>query len=543
MEAKELQNLSREDLLQLVGNLQLKYEISTGDLLPLQLDFEALLESTSDIIFVLNKDENLIYRNSAWKTYFPSLVKKPVGGHYADYIPVNEKERADYVFSSVINEGKVFENELIKTHDEKGEEIYFSTSWSPIRSPNGDIRGLVATMKNVTDRVLARKELKESSKILVDLVKEQVGQAGELQELSDVNREIIQNAPIGIIMMDPSGVILGENPTMMDIMGRGPEESVVGVNLLKHPGFIKSGFVEMFNEGVSGKKTIRANNRPYIPIAGKGEIIINVTMTPILKDDKVARVILMVEDYTEQSMIAKKANWVEKTASMGMIASGVAMELGNPINKMYMDLNFVDSNVEKESRAAEYVESLKNQLHRIKNISEQLQALADTQSVEKEVCEINKVLLNHPLDVLIGRLRSDGVEVDINIPEEGGKVKATRKQLKQILFDIIENAAEAMPDQGKLTIDATPVETVEGAFVLITITDTGIGMPKESLKRVFEPFYTTKGDESTGLGLMIAATVIENVGGTIGIRSEPGKGTSIKLAIPRAAYKENTDAE
>ena len=97
---------------------------------------------------------------------------------------------------------------------------------------------------------------------------------------------------------------------------------------------------------------------------------------------------------------------------------------------------------------------------------------------------------------------------------------------------MIENAQEAMPDLGTLSISVEPVKSKEGNFVVITLTDSGVGIPGEKMQNIFRPFFTTKGENATGLGLMIASHVIENLGGTIAVKSAPGKGTSFKVAIP-----------
>jgi PAS domain S-box-containing protein len=537
MKKNDFSKLSREELVALLENKAQGVDPNS----PFIIDYKALLEATSDIIFVIDKNENLIYANQAWRSFYPSIGHLQLGDHYSKFIPDIEKERANQVFHAIISDGAVVENEIMKTFNEKGDVIYFLVTFSPLKSENGEIMGLVGIMKNITERHLIEKRLKENSRILEEKVKEQLVQSDEIKGLRDLNEEFIKNAPIGIFIMDRSGIMLSENPSLVKIMGRSHGESAVGVNLLDHKGFIEAGFSDLFDRCLREKKTISVKNAPYVPLVGDRELIINVTMTPILdKNGSVEKTIVMVEDNTEQARITKRVNRADKLSALGFLASGIATKLSDPINRMYMDLNFVENNVNEDNPAFEYVSYLKKELHIIKNMSEQLVVLAATDESDREICEINKVLTSHPLDVLLNRLKNTGLDIVLDLPAISPTVRAAPKQLKQVLFDLIENAEEAIPEhEGTIDISVRPMPTRDGPFVMITITDSGIGIPDDNLKRIFQPFFSTKGPEATGLGLMIASSIVESLGGSIGIKSRPGEGTSVRIVLPAA----NEDSE
>ncbi len=532
MKKEDLAKLSREELIALLE----KYpeEVRPDDGSTFKVNHEDLLEATSDIIFVIDKDENLVYTNQAWRSFYPAKKDLPFGEHYSKYVPDIEKDRASQVFHAVINDGAVIENEIMKTYNDVGDTFYFLTTFSPLRSEKGDILGLVGIMKNITERHLIEKRLKENTRILEEKVKEQLVQSDEIIGLRDLNEEFIKNAPIGIFMMDRSGIMLRENPALFKIMGRSHGEKAVGVNLLDHKGFIEAGFGDLFEKCLREKKTVSVKNAPYVPLVGDREIIINVTMTPILdKSGTVEKTIVMVEDVTEQVRITKRMNRADKLSALGFLASGVASKLSDPINRMYMDLNFVENNVDEDNPAKQYVEYLKKELNVIKNMSEQLVALSGAEEGDKEICEINKILTTHPLDVQFNRMKSKGLEIHLDLPAISPRVRAASKQLKQVLHDLIENAEEAIPEnEGTIEISVKPLEAKAGKFVLITIKDTGIGIPEENLGMIFQPFFSTKGPEATGLGLMIASSIVENLGGSMGIKSRPGEGTSVRVALP-----------
>ncbi len=529
---KNLEDYSKEELIGEVGELREKIKRDCGPAGYNHIDFKTLLEATSDVVFVLDTDQNMIYRNSAWYDFFPRKEEEN-GKFYRNYIPENDIERTDFIFSSVLKEGKVYKNEIMKNITRGGDFIYFSISFSPIKDENEKIVGLVGIMKNITESFLTQKQLKESKKILEEKAVEQIKQSEEIKELRDLNDEIINNAPIGIFMMDPSGVMLSENAALRQMMGRGPDESIVGYNLMDYPEFKESGFGNLFEKCKREKKTVRANNKRYMPISGKREIIINITMDPIVNPSGIAeKVIVMVDDNTEQAEITERFQTAEKFSAIGLLASGVASELKDPINKMVMDLNFVYNNVGEDNPSREYLDAMKIALKKIKNMGEQLLSLSRPDEGDKENVDINKLLTTHPFDVVYNRMKDDGFEVAISTTDANPSVKATPSQLRQIFSEIIENAEEAMPDKGKLTILTENISTDAGPFVIITISDTGIGMPEANMKRIFNPFFTTKGNEATGLGLLTASNVVENLGGFIGVKSLPGEGTSFRIMLP-----------
>lgn len=538
---KVLEDYTKEELICEIEKLRRKIKNDCGPAGYSHIDFKTLLEATTDVIFVLDTEQNMIYRNSAWYEFFPK-TEEANSKFYRNYIPENDLERTDYIFSSVLKEGKIYKNEIMKTITGSGDPVYFSISFSPIKDDKSEIAGLVGIMKNITESFLTQKQLKENKKILEEKAVEHIKQSEEIKELRDLNEEIINNAPIGIFMMDPSGVMLSENTALRYMMGREPDESIVGYNLMDYPGFKKGGFGKLFEKCKLEKKTVRENNRRYMPISGKREIIINITMDPIVSPAGIVeKVIVMVDDNTEQAEISERFQTAEKFSAIGLLASGVATELKDPINKMIMDLNFVSNNVNRDNPSYEYIDSMKSALKKIKNMSDQLLTLSRPDEGEKENVDINKLLTTHPFDVVYNRMKDDGFEVMIETTDKNPLVRSTPSQLRRILSEIIENAEEAMPEKGRLSIVTGDINTGTGPFVIITITDTGIGMPDENLKRIFNPFFTTKGNEATGLGLLTASNVVENLGGFIGVKSSPGEGTSFRIMLPivtENSYKE-----
>lgn len=535
MDTKTLKSLSQQELIQIIEELQLKAAFQAKGISDLQVDYKYLVENTSDVIFVLDSEGSLVYQNPASQTLFAYKRGEAIGMHYSTYLPAIEIERASLLFSSILREGKDIRNERMKIFDDDGKAIYFIANFTPIKSGDGGIQGLVGVLRNISEMHLMEKKLKENTRRLEEKVKEQIEQAEELKRIKTLNEEIISNAPIGIFMLDPSGIMLSANPALRVLMGHRPDQTRIGVNLSEYSGFVDAGLQRLLDTALLAKQPVLLTNVQYVPLSRDRTLTINVRMNPILDNEKkVKSVLVMVEDVTEQAKISSKMQRTEKLSAMGLLAAGVAYELKMPINLLTIDLNFLENNISDESPMTDYLKSMKDELGRIKQITEQLLNLGRPDEENKEVFEIHKIITSHPIQIILNRLEKNGYRVFTQYPDTSPNVRAVRSQLIQILLHLIANAEEAMPDKGELRIIVDTIKNGGTTFASITVEDTGMGIPPENLKKVFQPFFSTKGPKSTGLGLMVTYSIIENLGGTIGIKSEVGEGTSIKIILPAA---------
>jgi PAS domain S-box-containing protein len=496
------------------------------------ISFRDLVENAQDIMFVIDEEGRLIYHNQAWNEVFSSTDEIPLGDHYSKYIIGIDLDRAEYVFDSVINKGLSFQNEILRFSTKKVEKRVYSLSISPITGDQEKISGLLGMMKDVTLRYLAEKKLKENTSILEKKVKEQLQQQDELRALHTFSEDIVRNAPIGIFMLDPSGVMIQENPKLKEIMGHG-DETRIGVNILEYEGFIESGFDVLFEECVTKKQPVIANNRRYVPISRDRELVVTMHMFPIVdKNGNIDRVVVMVEDTTEAFSTNQQINNTQRKAVIGTFAGGISEDIRQSVNRMIMDLNFVANNIDSDSPAQEYTDNLKEQLERLKNVSDELIALSITDETEKEVFDLRRVFREHPMTMLLSSLENRGINLHMNIPEEELWVMATPAQLHNVFRHIIKNGAEAIQDKGDISIRLNRLVEDRDRYILVEISDTGVGINEENIKEIFKPFYTTKGKQTTGLGLMIVCFILDNLKGTLGIKSEPGAGTTIRVALP-----------
>jgi len=536
MERNELAGLSKDELVKRIEEMQKMMQGASCWRSDLEVDYQYIIENSADIIFIifiLDKEGKLVYKNKAGEDFFPIRREDAIGMHYSKYIPALELERAKVVFAAVLNEGKELRNERMKSMDTQNRTVYFIANFSPIRSCDGDIIGLHGILRNITDLHDTEKKLRENTRRLEEKIREQVQQAEELRRMTVINEEMVNNAPIAIAMMDPAGIMLSENAALKQIMGHKPNETRIGTNLSQYQGWVDAGLQGILDEAVKQRRPVRLDNVHYIPISRDRELILNARMNPIMeRDGTVKSVLAMLEDITEQSKYASKMQRAEKLSAMGLLAAGVAYELKVPINLMAIDLNFISKNIDESSPVRDYLKSLKDELDRIKKITEQLLNLSKPEQDEIELIEVNKLLQSHPIQISLSRLQKNGLTVNMKLPDRSPVIRGTQSQVVQVLLHLISNAEDAMPDKGELTITVGQVESGGVKFAQILVADTGIGIPEENLKRIFQPFFSTKGHKSTGLGLMVTYSIIDNLGGTIGVKSIPGEGTAMRILIP-----------
>jgi len=222
----------------------------------------------------------------------------------------------------------------------------------------------------------------------------------------------------------------------------------------------------------------------------------------------------------------------ETLAVAGKLASGIAHEVGTPLNIISGRAEMVLASLPSDHPGREDLERIIQQIDRVSNI---VRSLLDAVWLGK--LEIQRVHVG----LLIGRLlallehvvRKRGITMTTSIPESVPDVAGDPSRLQQVFINLLMNAVEATPDDGQITIRAWSGSDEGRDGVLVEVTDTGAGISPDALGQVFEPFYTTKPvGQGTGLGLAISRDIVRDHGGTIVAQSRPGQGAAFMVWLP-----------
>jgi PAS domain S-box-containing protein len=242
----------------------------------------------------------------------------------------------------------------------------------------------------------------------------------------------------------------------------------------------------------------------------------------------------------------------QKMEAVGRLAGGVAHDFNNLLSVIlgYCDILLGDLQAEDTTRSD--LESVRRAGQRAADLTRQLLAFSRQQVLDPRVLDLDDVI--HNAEKMLRRLLGEDIELSASCRADGARVRVDAGQMDQVIMNLAINARDAMPRGGKLTLETSRVTLDEdyaaahpgvgpGAHVVLSVTDTGVGMAPELQPRIFEPFFTTKEHgKGTGLGLSTVFGIVQQSGGHLSVDSEPGKGSTFRIYLPESLAEESPAA-
>ena len=292
------------------------------------------------------------------------------------------------------------------------------------------------------------------------------------------------------------------------------------------------------------RKGGRSDSIPPRPIRRVDGTIVHVEFTYTMVDVGGEHLVFAVgRDVTERLRLEEQLRQSQKMDAIGRLAGGIAHDFNNVLSVILSYGDLMLDELEPGDRLRDDVEEIRKAGKRAAELTRQLLMFSRQQVFEAKVVDLNDVLST--MDKFLRRIL--GADVDlVSIPVLPlGRVRADRSNLEQVIMNLVVNARDAMPRGGKLTMETANVVLDEeyarghlgakaGPHVMLAVSDTGVGMDKSIQGRIFEPFFTTKEKgKGTGLGLSTVFGIVQQAGGSVWVYSEPGKGTTFKVYLPR----------
>src|SRR3984957_10962662 len=399
--------------------------------------------------------------------------------------------------------------------------------WSYPVHNNGRVLGSVVTFFDITQRKKSEEDLRRSESRY---------------------RSIIERAPYGVFRVDQSGRIAMANSAFAAMLGyQGPDE-VLGLN---------TGVDVYLNSTEQQRARDYAAEDPLVGYETKWKRKDGKTITVRLggrrlpdDDELPGGFDVFVEDITEHRSLQKQLEHAQKMEAVGRLAGGVAHDFNNLLMIISGYAQLLDESSADPKKVVEYATRIQDASSKAATVTRQLLAYSRKQVLEPTVLDLSYLVKD--LANMLPRLLGDDVETVMELDPQIGTVRADRGQIEQVIMNLAVNARDAMPQGGRLTLatsnvalDASYYQGVEvppGQYVLLAVSDTGIGMDAETQVHIFEPFYTTKeAGKGTGLGLATVYGIVKQSNGFIWVYSEPDKGSILKIYLPRVDAAADSD--
>ena len=374
--------------------------------------------------------------------------------------------------------------------------------------------------------------------------------AQESLRRSEINfRSLVTNAPYGICRCDSAGQLLDANPALLAMLGYPSAKELVG----QHLGGLYADTQHWFElaDFLRSAAPFTGLIAEWKRKDGSGTVV-RVSGRAVSNGDRGKTFELFAEDVTERRALEQQLRQSQKMEAVGRLAGGIAHDFNNLLMVISGYSEFLLDRLGPDPALRGPAQEIASASGSATTLTRQLLAFSRKQMLAPKILDLNGVVTEN-LKMLT---RVIGEDIDlVMVPAPGlGTVRADAGQIEQVIMNLAVNARDAMPSGGKLTIETSNVSLDEeyarfhaplrpGNYVLLSISDTGAGMDSETQSHIFEPFFTTKGPKGTGLGLSTVYGIVKQSGGYIWVYSEPGKGSTFKIYLPRVAETVESPAQ
>jgi two-component system, cell cycle sensor histidine kinase and response regulator CckA len=488
---------------------------------------ETIISSSGEGIVVFDRDLRYVVFNPVIENLTGMDAADVLGRDPEDVFPwfraMPLKDRLQRALAGEVTSGAEFEVVSVRT----GVRSRVLVTYQPHRDLRGEIIGVVGSIRDITARHAAEQALRLSEEHF---------------------RAIFDNAGDAIAIYRPDGTIVEANRLLCERLGYSHEEllamTVAQLDAPESAALLKDRVAQVMSGGTPQFEVIHvSSDGTRIPVEVvsrridfRGEPAV-LTVQRDITDRKRAE--------AERTALEDQLRQAQKMEGIGRLAGGIAHDFNNLLTIIRGNATLAKAALPLGHESREDLEQIEQAADRAAALTRQLLAFARRTVLKPEAVDLAAVLKR--LDPMLSRLLGEDVEIVTTTPSTPVMVMADPSQIEQVIVNLAVNARDAMPDGGKLTIQAAAVDhdevaatsaspaarVREGRGATLTVTDTGMGMDDEVMLHLFEPFFTTKPPgKGTGLGLATVYGIVEQSGGTVWADSKPGSGTRMTVWLP-----------
>lgn len=477
---------------------------------------QTILDSISDFIFYKDKDSIFLGCNEAYASRYIGLPKDQIIGHTdRDFIDDQDAVRK-YIESDhqVMNSGRTLTLKPWITLAD-GQRILVEVLKTPFYDAAGQIAGVIGVARDITEHHQALEAItreKETAQRYLDI------------------------AGVMFCALNRAGEIILINRKGSEILGYGDNE-LLGRNWFDVclPEHVRARVKEVFALQLAGELApVEFYENSVITSTGEERFI--AFHNTLLHDEiGISGVLFSGEDITEKRLTQNELLKNQKLESLGVLAGGIAHDFNNILTGIMGNISFARMSLQNPEKAEQLLENAEKASLRASSLATQLLTFAKGGTPIKKRVSVGHILE----ETLALTLRGANVRGIVDIPESLHAIEADEGQLSQVFNNLIINAVQAMPKGGSLAVTAENVSLdlhnkmllPQGNYVMLSFSDQGCGIAEEDLKRIFDPYFTTKSG-GNGLGLASANSVIRRHNGYIGVTSVVGEGTTFQIYLP-----------
>lgn len=337
--------------------------------------------------------------------------------------------------------------------------------------------------------------------------------AAEYQSLKDFSENIVESINVGVVVADVEGRVVGWNRALENLVGRSRYETIG----------------KRTTEVIPPSFVARLAEHGYMYKQPWNGLTVNFTATSLVDKSGATRgTLIIIDNITERVRLEDQLVQNEKLTSIGLLAAGVAHEVNTPLAVISSYSQMLRKDIGPDDHRHKILEKITKQTFRASEIVNGLLNFSRTTATEFHEADIHSVI-HETLSLLEHQFRKAGIRVELDLRAESPLLVGNPGKLQQVFLNLFLNARDAMPDGGELRIHTGSVDSK----IEITVQDTGIGISREHIQKIYDPFFTTKAvGKGTGLGLSVSYGIVQEHGGNISVESKVGQGTAFKLELP-----------
>ncbi len=465
-----------------------------------QKKYRDLIETANDFVWEIDPQGRYTYCSPQMGKLWGINPAEMIGKTPFDMMPPADKEKALSAFMTTINSPKPISGMQTTSYDCKGRLIFLEINGVPFFDNKGKLRGFRGITRDITERKKTELSLKESEARL---------------------RVYLESTPAAVFVANPDGKYIYVNEAACNLLGYSKDELLN----MRIPDIL---CIDSLNQGLEKFREVKETGRSRSDtcLRRKDGCFVFVILTATKLPD--GNLIANCEDITDRRELEKQLQVKERLATIGSTAGMVGHDIRNPLQAIMSDTYLLKEELTAmpESKTKEGVnESIDNIEKSVVYINKIVQDLQDySRSIIPEYSEVklSDVVINI-FDIVS---LPNTIKLSINI-KDAEKIRTDPMLLQRAITNLVTNAIQAMPDGGKLEINGQQ----KNNQVVITVADTGVGIPDEIKPKLFTPMMTTKA-KGQGFGLAVTKRLIEALNGTISLESEVNKGTKFIVQLP-----------